>query len=72
MIGDLTLFGYFVIVVSQIFLIYAFLVAYARLYRLRQTETTLHYTTKEHDELYLGVTDGFHLIPRHLDKLDKP
>ena len=69
MIGDLTLFGDFIIVVLQFFLIYAFLVACARLYRLRQTETTPHYTTKGHDEPHLGVTDGFHLIPRCLDKL---
>ena len=70
MIGDLTLFGDFIIVVLQMFLIYAFLVACARFYRLRQTETTLHYTTKGHDEPHLGVTDvGFHLIPRCLNKL---
>lgn len=40
--------------------------------KLKLHYTTLHYTTKGHDEPYLGVTDVFHLIPRCLDKLDKP
>ena len=37
--------------------------------KLKLHYTTLHYTTKGHDEPHLGVNDGFHLIPRCLDKL---